>query len=71
MEKDREQIKLSYVPAIISRIFNEGVYKENYTTEKAKAALSGCAGSKLLTEILIEYESKIISGLISETKVTY
>lgn len=71
MEKDREQIKLSYIPRIISKIFQEGVYKENYTLENAKKALSGCVGAKVLTEILIEYESKIIEGLISQTKLTY
>lgn len=71
MQKDRQEIKRSYIPCIINKIFNEGVYKENYTLEKAKKALSGCVGSKVLTEILIENESKIIEGLISEIKVTY
>lgn len=71
MRHNQEELKLSQISRIVSKIFNEGVYKENYTLDKAIKALSNCAGSKYLTEILIEYESKIIEGLISETKVTY
>ena len=71
MRQNEEETKLSQIPRIVSKIFNEGVYKENYTVEKAIKALSNCAGSKYLTEILLEYENKIIEGLISQTKVTY
>lgn len=71
MRQNKEETKLSQIPRIVLKIFNEGVYKENYTLAKAIKALSNCAGSKYLTEVLIEKEDKIIESLISETKVTY
>lgn len=71
MRQKEEEMKLSQIPRIVSKIFNEGVYKENYTLDKAIKALSNCAGSKYLTEILIEKEDKIKESLISKTQVTY
>jgi len=58
-------VYLEFIPRICSKIFQEGIYKENYTLEKAKNALINCVGQKILTEILIEYESKVIEQLIS------
>jgi len=64
------KIALSYIPAIVAKIFNEGVYKENYTLDRAKIALSGCVGANKLIVILIDFEAEIIKNLISVDKVT-
>ena len=56
---------------LAGKLFNEYVYKENYTKEKALKAISNCVGSHIFEVILNDYEEDIISLLRSEKEQTY
>ena len=53
------------------KLFNEHVYKENYTKEKALKAISNCVGSHIFEVIINEYEPEVIKLLRSEKEQTY
>jgi len=56
---------------LAGKLFNEYVYKENYTKDKALKAISNCVGSHIFEVIINEYEPEIIKLLRSEIEQTY
>lgn len=56
---------------LAGKLFNEGVYKENYTKEKALNAISNCVGVHLFEVIIQESEKEIVSMLRSEKEQTF
>ncbi len=52
-----------WVPDIVSKLTNEGIYKMFYTRESAIKALSGCVAADRLIETLIKFEDRIVSQL--------
>jgi hypothetical protein len=52
-----------WIPDIVCKLNNEGIYKINYTRESAIKALSGCVAAHRLTEMLIEFEDEVIQLL--------
>jgi len=56
---------------LAGKLFNEYVYKENYTKDKALKAISNCVGSHIFEVIINEYEPEVIKLLRSEKEQTY
>lgn len=59
------------IKKLSGKLFNEYVYIENYTKEKALKAISNCVGSHIFEVIINEYESDVIALLRSEKEQTY
>lgn len=66
MERNEEMInkKIRWINAVAGKLGAEGMTKESYNQEKAKAIISKCIMPTLLIEILLKHETEIKEKLL-------